>query len=857
MTLSPGSKLGQYEVLSLIGAGGMGEVYRARDSKLRREVAVKVLPPAFVLDTDRLRLFQREARVAGGLNHPNLVTVHDLGEQDGYPYLVMELLQGSSLRARMESGPIPVGEAAWIAQEVSRGLAAAHSKGIVHRDLKPENVFLTADGRVKILDFGLAKKAKWLTGSLDETQSLAGLDTAEGQVLGTVGYMSPEQVRGEPVDPRSDVFTLGVMLWEMFSGKRPFRGASAVETLNAILKEEPEPLEPELHVAPALEQVLWTCLAKNPSGRYEDGGELAAALAAVETGTIAPRRRPASTRQAIRWIRRRIVLAAAGVTLAATMGLLLWRHPWRPTTPPWDARTALILPLENRTGDPTLEDLGQQAADLVHQDLERVEDLKLAASPGGSDALHLAKITRARLVATGSYAQRGRDLVFQARLEDPWEGTTIYTLGPWKAPADDPTAALKELRQYLAGAVAVCLCDNNGARFGTWRAPRLDTWLQAGKYYEQFNSDPEGTLAGLRRLLQGDPDGFDAIFTLLTYTAGTRRGEEAKALLDAVEPRSASYTFGERCYLRYFRAMSEKRLAEGAKALLDARESCGDHETLHYLLGTTYLRMHREGSALRELRPILDASMHWKGWFAGWVALPLGRILHQQGEFADELKLAQKGLQVVPDNNQFRSREVRALAAMGRIAEVEQAVADGGLIKPSRGVPTSPSLEADAAWEFRAHGREEEGRRWAMRFLEHHPPMSDPRLYGSTVAMLRILGRQREALALVDARLAKDPANPDPLSDRGMLLAELGEIAKARAIEAQLAALPSQPGETPGHPFERACVLASLGEKERVVELLRLAMADGANFSQVMDHDPAFCKFLGYPPFKALIKPLD
>ncbi|WP_243316874.1 serine/threonine-protein kinase [Geothrix paludis] len=853
--LSTGTFLGPYRVLELLGKGGMGEVYRAHDPKLGREVAIKVLPAAFAESAERLRRFEHEARAASALNHPNILTIYELGTHEGSPFLVMELLEGLTLRELMKQGPLTAGRIAELGAQIAEGLAAAHERGIIHRDIKPENLFLTRRGVVKILDFGLAKSG----GVENKSTSVTTLGTGTGMVVGTASYMSPEQATGKPVGFATDQFSLGVVLYEMVAGMRPFTGDSITETLAAIVRDKPAPLESLAPGIPAgLTTIVQRCLAKDPTERYRNDGELAEALAAVATKEGAPILRFPSRPQAGLRLPRRGLLAAAGVALAAALGFLLWWRPWVPSAPRWDDHLALVLPLENRTGDPALDDLGQQAADLVRQDLEKVKNLKLAGSPGGRDTHRLAVATRARLVTTGSYARRGRDLVFQARLEDPWTGTTIYSLGPWQAPAEDPTAALKELRQYLAGAVAISLCDNGGARFGTWRAPRLDTWLQSKKYYEQFNADPEGTIAGLRRLLESDPDGFDAIDTLLAYIAVPGRAEEARAVLDAVEPRSSGYTFAEQCFLRYYRARTENRPAEGVKALLDARAACGDFESLHYHLGNLYLRLHHDGGALREFQPIMDSSMFWEGWFAGWIALPMGRILHQRGEFEEELRLARKGIAVVPDNILFRVREISALAAMGRTAEVEQAVQAGGLVKPSRGLAGPPrALEAVAASEFHAHGREEEGRRWASRFLDRHPPSEDPQLWFHTTHMLRMLGRRKEALALADARLARDPGNPDPLSDRGILLAELGEAAEARAVEAQLATLPPRPGAMPGHPFERACVLAALGEKERMVELLRQTILNGQNLTYVLTHDAAFRKFRGYPPFEDLIKPVD
>src|SRR5215467_5204733 len=228
MTLIAGSRLGPYEILSPLGAGGMGEVYRAKDPRLGREVAIKVLPSSISSDADRLRRFEQEARAAGVLNHPNITAVHDIGSYDGAPYIVTELLVGETLRSRLSTGPLPVRKAIDYGVQIARGLAAAHEKGIVHRDLKPENVFVTRDGRLKILDFGLAKLTQ-----VEGSGSVSKLPTATepGVVLGTVGYMSPEQIKTGPVDARSDIFALGVILYEMLSGQRPFRGDSPGETM--------------------------------------------------------------------------------------------------------------------------------------------------------------------------------------------------------------------------------------------------------------------------------------------------------------------------------------------------------------------------------------------------------------------------------------------------------------------------------------------------------------------------------------------------------------------------------------------------------------------------------------------------
>src|SRR5580692_3079416 len=286
MTLTSGTKLGPYEIIAPIGAGGMGEVYRARDTRLGREVALKVLPESFSRDANRLRRFEQEARAVAALNHPNILAIHDIGEQDGSPFIVSELLDGNSLRAELEHGPLPARKASDYAAQIAQGLAAAHDKNIVHRDLKPENIFLTREGRVKILDFGLAKLAP--SGG-PKTQSdgmtLTSSPTEAGMVMGTAGYMAPEQVRGSAVDSRTDIFAFGAVLYEMISGQRAFRRDTAAETMTAILKEDPPELgEIEHPVSPGLERIVRRCLEKQPEQRFQSAKDLAFALEAL-TGT--------------------------------------------------------------------------------------------------------------------------------------------------------------------------------------------------------------------------------------------------------------------------------------------------------------------------------------------------------------------------------------------------------------------------------------------------------------------------------------------------------------------------------------------------------------------------------------------
>jgi WD40 repeat protein len=338
--LATGQAVGPYEILAPLAVGGMGEVYRARDTRLGRDVAVKILPAAFAGDDERLLRFEQEARATGALNHPNVLVVHDVGAHEGAPYLVTELLEGQTLREALKS-PLGASRAVDIAAQIADGLAAAHDKGIVHRDLKPENVFLTQDGRAKILDFGLAKVTAPL-GVDPDAATVASrplLETTPGMLLGTVGYMSPEQVRGEEADPRSDVFALGTILFEMLWRRRAFTGASRVEALSAILRDDPLAVPAPSTVPPTLVRLVARCLEKDPADRFRSARDLAFALEALGEGLPsagasvggARRGRAASRRSPAGWAALALPL---GLVVAGALASFLALRTFAPAAPP-------------------------------------------------------------------------------------------------------------------------------------------------------------------------------------------------------------------------------------------------------------------------------------------------------------------------------------------------------------------------------------------------------------------------------------------------------------------------------------------------------------------------------------------
>ena len=318
-----GARLGDYEIQSLLGAGGMGEVYRARDLRLRRDVAVKVLPSFFSSDKERLRRFEQEAQAAAALNHPNILAVFQMGTFEGAPYLVSELLEGDTLRGQVGKGPMAVRKAIDYGVQIARGLAAAHEKGIVHRDLKPENLFATKDGRIKILDFGLAK-LKQPESTHQHTAPTAGeVATEPGMVMGTAGYMSPEQVRGKDVDHRTDIFSFGAILYELLTGKRAFQKTTSADTMSAILNEEPAPLSQVVaKIPPALQRTVHRCMEKSPEQRFQSASDLAFALEALSDSAVTPLPHVASSAASRRNWRTSALAVVAAVLLIG--GVVLW-----------------------------------------------------------------------------------------------------------------------------------------------------------------------------------------------------------------------------------------------------------------------------------------------------------------------------------------------------------------------------------------------------------------------------------------------------------------------------------------------------------------------------------------------------
>jgi TolB-like protein/Flp pilus assembly protein TadD len=437
MSLPPGTRLGPYEIVEPIGSGGMGDVYRARDTRLDRDVAVKVLPERIAKDAEARMRFEREAKAVAALTHPNILAIHDYGSEDGSAFSVTELLEGETLRRRINNGPISWRKAAEIGAAIADGLAAAHAKGIIHRDLKPENIFLTTDGRVKILDFGIAQLVRPdATPEDGDTSSLptAPMKTEPGAVIGTAGYMAPEQLRGEPVDARTDIFSLGSLLYEMTTGRPAFIRATVIDSLSAILTDNPDVFTISEKLIPyELARVIQRCLEKKREERFQSARDLSFALRALGTSTALSFEAPAE--------RRRRKLLWGGIALAlilATSAFMAFRRSdvrlvRTERVAPRTFPSIAILPFVNATGDREAEYLSDGITETLINTLAQVPGLRVMSRTSvfhykdkPANPVSVGKELRVSAVVVGRIETVGDKLVVSAELVDASDNALVW-----------------------------------------------------------------------------------------------------------------------------------------------------------------------------------------------------------------------------------------------------------------------------------------------------------------------------------------------------------------------------------------------------------------------------------------------
>ncbi len=586
MSLTRGSRLGPYEVLAPLDAGGMGEIWRARDGRLGREVAIKTLPQALASNAEARGRFTREARAVAALSHPNVLAIFDVGEDAGIAYAVTELLEGANLRAHLADGPLPARRAADWALQIAEGLAAAHEKGIVHRDLKPENVFVTRDGRVKLLDFGLARREE---PAADEARTLThSPKTDPGTILGTAAYMAPEQARGLPADHRSDIFAFGAVLWEMLAGRRVFSGASAAEVLASVLRDQPPALASTDGLADALVEVAGNCLKKEPALRFQSARDLVFALRAAE-----------------------VAVSRTSVT--------------SPARAPDGSPSVAVLPFRNLSPEKDSEYLSDGLSEEIIHALMKVEALRVAARTSSfafkdksEDVRAIGERLGVRSILEGSVRQAGGRLRVTAQLIDVTTGYQLWS-ERFDRTLDDVFAVQDEIARAIAGTLRVRLFGEDAApRTAAPRDPAAYDLYLRGRFFFNRRSAPKA-IEAFEAALARDPE-FSAAYTGLADAWGIH------AFYGGIDTRVA-----------FARA---RAAVERARALApDTPEVAMSFAIQEHYFGWDFAREERELDAARLMAPRLAAPYYW-----------LGLVFGLQGRTEDALPLLERVAELEPLN---------------------------------------------------------------------------------------------------------------------------------------------------------------------------------------------------------------
>ena len=807
MPLQPRDRLGPYEIQALLGVGGMGEVYRGRDTRLGRDVALKVISPDRVENLSLRRRFELEARAASVLNHPSIVTIYDVGETEGVSWIAMEWVEGRTLRDALLEGPLSIRDALSISKQIAEGLAEAHAKGIVHRDLKPENVMLASSGRTKILDFGLARQnvgdSLESAGSRIETLAVPpGEPTVEGTILGTVGYMSPEQASGRPVDFRSDQFSFGLIVYEMLARRRAFQCPTAVQTLSAIISEEPVPLSsirPE--IPPPLQNFVARCLSKRIDDRFASTRELVVALEFLGTGVpasassapsealtevgIAPA--PSVSVETRRGFRPAVVVVTAFALALAAAAAWRWFGASR------NAISSLaVLPFANASGDPDAEYLSDGLTESLIDQMFRVPSLKVMARAtvfrfkGSSDPQDAGRKLGVGAVLTGAVSRRGDQLSISAELLDVATGVRL-----WGEKYERPFAELLRVQDSIAAGIADGLhlrLSGEERRalggHGTANAEAYELALKARYFF--LKQTEEGYLEArrlYREAVEKDPKFADAhLGVAITYGAMVVEGFEPPA-------------------------EGQARYEEEVRKALDL-----DPGNVPARCAVAVRRFYYEWDWARAGRDFAELQNDPR-LFLGDTFRPMALYLWAAGRPDEAVALMERALRIDPDNRDSKMMRADFLAQAGKLED-----AIGAYRAISAAEPSDPAPLFGLAEVLRRRG-DVAGAIETLR-----------KAYG-------LAGEEGGAKALSAARTEKDYENAETAVARSRL-EEIEVLAKERYVS----------------PFNLARLRAQVGDREKAFASLEAAFAERASGLVFLKADRAWDRIRDDARFASLVR---
>jgi len=843
-----GQQIGRFELVARLGAGGMGEVYLADDPSLHRRVALK-FPLLAGADEERAHeRLRREARAAAGLAHPAVCRVFELGEIDGRTFIVMEHLEGETLAERLARGPVSLPQALAWGAAIAGALEEAHDKGLVHRDLKPANVMVLPDGRVKVMDFGLARPQPSTSPAASAAEP--GATLGGGSLLGTPGYMAPEQLDGRAADTRSDVWALGCVLFQMLTGERAFEGSTAEAAAAAIREGEPPWERLPAGTPEEVRRLLRRCLAKDPRQRLRHAGDLRLALEEASEAQRAAggwgQLRPGAGRS--------VALAALALIALAAAGTLAWRL--RGDVPSARGRAAettvrgvAVVPFENRTGDPALDSVGAMAADAIRQELPRLDFLRRPRGHAAEVAADAPPHTR----ITGAYYLDGDQLRLTATIATA-AGEVLQSIEPVTGPRARPGAALEQLRQRTLGALVTQL-DPRFMPGPRSRPPLYDAYRELLAGMQLFGVDYPAAIAHFERALEIDPEFFGALNVLATSYGNLGDRESQRKVLERAAPMRHRLAEVERLALEWNLAESEGRHLDALQAIRRRAELEPNNHLVQYLLAYYAFRLNRPAESLAA-SDRFDMTFWDSGPRGDWSWARRTDARHLLGRHEEELALARQARERHPSSLLARGNEAYALAALGRIAELERALDDAVTLEGRRAQNPGQLLRAAAA-ELAAHGHAEAAANVAARAVAWYRSrpagaLDQPALRLELGLALYLAGHLEGAAAVARELLELDARDHRHHSLAARVAARRGDARTARRHLAALTELPDERGEV---YLARARVSALLGEREAALDLLREGLAQGLEFSLFFHRDPDLATLAGWEPYDELMRP--
>ena len=861
---------GRYEIIEELGAGGMGRVYRAFDKKIDEEVALKLLKPAIAADKRIVERFRNELKIARKIRHANVCGMFDLGEEGENLFISMEYVRGedlSSLIRRTEK--LTAGKAVLIARQVAEGLGEAHKLGVVHRDLKPGNIMIDKDGNAKIMDFGIARSL-----------TLPGT-TLEGMIIGTPEYMSPEQVEGKPVDPRSDFYSLGIILYEMVTGRPPFAGDTPFSIAYKHRHEAPEdPRKFNPHLPDALNLVILRCLEKDREARYQTAQELLADLekleseAPVSAETAWTARKPLPSKDITVTFSLKKLLIPALIALAIVIIGAVVYFNFRKSGSSLDPDLVAVAAFENLTGDPSLDILGRMASDWISQGLSQIGGLKVVPTisvpplahtvkpgektgPALSPLKILAEQTGAGKVVSGTYYLAGDELQFLSSITDTRNRMLFRSLQPVKGSLADRMDVIEKLRQLIMGAMAADL----GFSFGDWKGTRPPSYEAYQEYIlgmNSYGSNVAKTISHLENAVKLDPGFMPAHLWLARCYSNIGQWDKAVSKLEFTDQNRDKLTPEMALFSDRLKAESQGKYEEVLRALLELRKLAPREALYTFAVAATEIGINKPRQAI-DLFEKAEVPEYWLkigtgiAWFGNW-----SNAHYFLGNHKKELEVIRRAREYYSDALAPMAIEARALAALGRIEEVKKVVDKSLLSRSSIGTWTAGRVMLAAARELRLRGYQEAFKDMAGRTVEWYRG----RLAGKEasedqrfeLAVLYIAEQWEEAGALVERLRSEKPDDIDYLGYGGALAARKGDKEEALRISEELKGI-DRPFIFGEQTYWRARIAALLGMKEEAVELLQQSFSQGKYYEVFIIQEADFEPLRDYAPFKELMKP--